>query len=143
MVKQSALHHSLSRTLEIHMFRGLIFFLAYFAYAVASGQDASSLNGTWVATFPSPTGLPRDARVVISNGAGTYQLLAKNRDDPCVGLEAPVLISNMSNEGFDMAILTSKAMVGCRDTKWETKRIDDKTYEGVFGDGRKFVLRRQ
>lgn len=117
--------------------------IACFACMTGFAQEPSSLNGNWVAKFPSASGQPREAKLVISNGAGTYQLLAKSRDDPCVGREAPIVISNVSSEGFELGILASKALTGCRDSQWQAKRVDDKTYEGVFGDGRKFMLTRQ
>ncbi|NRF68927.1 hypothetical protein HLB44_18190 [Aquincola sp. S2] len=109
----------------------------------AVGQSLSSLDGVWLARFPGPQGLPREAKLTLSGGTGSYQLLAKNRDDPCLGVQAPVVVSNLTVEGFDLQIQMSKALNGCRDAFWKPRRVDDRNYEGVFPDGRRFVITRQ
>ena len=110
----------------------------------AISQDAASLDGTWLAKFPAPSTAfnkgSREAKLVIANGAGTFQLSFKAREDPCIGREFPITISNVSTEGFDIDVQASKVLAGCQNFTWKPKRAEGGGYEGTFPDGRKFVL---
>ena len=108
-----------------------------------AAQDLGSLAGIWNASFSTVTGIPRTAKIVIAGDSGTWQTAALNRDNPCIGREVPIAISNVTREGFGLAVIGSKALQGCPDSAWELKRMDDDNYEGQFGDGRKFVLSRK
>ena len=122
------------------MFRRTLLFATFSLSLACSAQDLGSLAGTWTATFSTPAGVSRTAKVVVVGDSGTWQTDAKNRENPCIGLEAPIAVSKVSAEGFGLAVNGSNALQGCPDSAFEMKRVNDKTYEGQFSDGRKFVL---
>jgi len=110
---------------------------------VTFAQEAASLDGDWKARFESLRGAALEADVKIGEAAGTWRTLASNRFDKCIGREFPLVISNLGAEGFDLAIYRSKALTGCQDSVYKMHRVNDKTYESQFEDGRKFQLVRQ
>ena len=108
-----------------------------------AAQNVASLAGTWAGAFALPNGQPREAKIVIAGEVGTWQPYAQNRDNPCIGREFPIDVLNVTPAGFDLAVNSSKSLPGCPDGKFQLKRVDDKTFEGQFPDGRKLVLSRK
>ena len=108
-----------------------------------AAQDVGSLAGTWAGAFAALNGQPREAKIVIAGETGTWQTYANNRDNPCVGREFPIDVLNVTPTSFDLAVNSSKSLPGCPDGKFQLKRVDDKTYESKFPDGRKLVLSRK
>jgi hypothetical protein len=125
------------------MLRLLIACVVSLAPCLSFGQELSSLNGDWVAKFSATNGLPREVLITFKDGAGTYQLLAKNRDDPCIGKVFPTKVDNFSDEGFDFMVLASQAIPGCTNFAWRAVKREGGGYEGVFSDGRKYLLLRR
>jgi hypothetical protein len=106
----------------------------------ARSQDASELNGRWVANVRALDGSTREVRITLENGTGTFKLLVKNREDPCLGLEFPVSILEVTADGFEMMVRASRALAGCPDFRWKPRRAVAGGYEGITPIGAKYVL---
>jgi len=122
--------------------RALSVLAAFFLGLSAFAQAPPSLDGRWSVKYPSMRGATIEVNVVVTNGTGTWQALLKNRNDPCIGTEFPLAMTNATAEGVDVVVSGSKALQGCPDFVWRANRVDDKTYEGTLRDGRKFVMTR-
>jgi hypothetical protein len=109
---------------------------------MVAGQESTSYNGKWVAKFNAPNGQTREAAVAVKDAGGTWQVFAKNRENPCVGREVPIAVTRATQDEFEFDIKNS-ALPGCEDASIKAKRVDDKTFEGQLGDGRKVILVRQ
>ncbi|MDM0074883.1 hypothetical protein QTH90_10860 [Variovorax sp. J2P1-59] len=104
----------------------------------------SDLEGNWTATYATPTGVQREARVSIKGEEGTWKMATArtNREDPCPALAVPFTISK-TEEVYAFAMSPSKAMAGCgSDYTLRVRKVDDKTMKGNFRDGREYVLSR-
>lgn len=124
-------------------FQTCLLALASVASLATVAQPSASLDGDWVAKFNAANGTPREAKVVIHADAGTWKSYARVRGDPCVGLEMPVLVSKVQPDGFEFGVTRSKALAGCKDSVAQMKRVDGKSFEGTWDDGRKILLTRQ
>ena len=126
------------------MFRRTMIFGSMFICLVAAAQDASSLKGDWLVKFNGANGIAREAKLTIDGDNGSYQNAFKvSGGDPCLPIKAPTSVSDVSSEGFQLNILGSKSMTGCADWHLIAKRVDDKTYESQWPDGRKVQLLKQ
>lgn len=128
---------------ETQMFARTLFVVTVSAGLTCAAQDVASLAGTWSGAFALPSGQSREAKIVITGETGTWQTNARNRENPCIGREFPLDVLNVTPTSFDLAVNSSKSLSGCPDGKFQLKRVDDKTYEGQFADGRKLVLSRK
>jgi hypothetical protein len=108
-------------------------------------QTPDSLEGSWSANFSAPNGTQREAAVLIKGDEGNWKLATArvNREDPCVGRPIPFVISK-ADDVFRFAMSPSKGLAGCgEDYTLSMRKVDEKTLEGNFRDGRKFVLTRR
>jgi hypothetical protein len=105
-------------------------------------QDPNPLNGNWIARFNLPNGVSREARLEISGDKGTWQSRASNRNDPCVGKQMPVVVSDFDGQGFKLAILGSQALRGCPDTALDVKREGEQAWLGESPQGLKVLIAR-
>jgi hypothetical protein len=112
--------------------------------ASAIAQETNPYNGTWHAEFESAAqGAKLEGTVVIKDQGGTWDMLARKGNNPCVGREVPITMQKASADELVFEINRSKALPGCNDGIAKLKRTDDKTLEGVFDKGRKIKLIRQ
>ena len=108
-------------------------------------QTPDSLDGKWTANFSAQNGTPREAAVAIKGDEGTWKLASArvNREDPCNGNAIPFVVSK-AEDAYQFAMSPSKGLAGCgSDYTLTMKKVDDKTLEGNFRDGRKFVVTRR
>ncbi|SEB06656.1 hypothetical protein [Variovorax sp. YR216] len=113
--------------------------------ALNCDAQTEALDGAWVAKWNAPNGTGREAKVAIKGEQGTWKMATSrmNREDPCNGNPIPFDVSK-SDEGVAFAMSPSKGMAGCgQDYTLKMKKVDDKTMEGSFRDGRTFTVTRQ
>lgn len=107
-------------------------------------QEASAPTGAWVLKFRSLNGRDIEAKIVFADNAGTFKLTGRlNREDPCSSIEAPIVLSKLTSDGFEMAIKRSQALTGCQDATLTLKRVDASNYEGKLADGRPVAMVKQ
>lgn len=107
--------------------------------------QTETLEGAWVAKWNAPNGTGREAKVAIKGEQGTWRLATSrvNSEDPCIGNSIPFDISR-NDEGVAFAMSPSKGMAGCgQDYTLRMRKVDDKTMEGHFRDGRTFSVTRK
>jgi hypothetical protein len=107
-------------------------FLVGFAVA-AFAQDAANYSGKWRAQVTPPSGKTFEAYVVIDDKAGTWQAMATNRNDPCVGRPVPIAVLTATNDELTFRIKHSEAIPGCVDSTVQVTRVDDKSMKGTRG----------
>ena len=125
------------------MFRWILLLTFCAATGSAFAQASGSLTGKWHAKYPSPSGVPREANVSIEGDSGTWQVTSFDKFDKCIGLKVPLSISKATRNGFTLSLAGSKVLKGCPDSVWRLKRVDDKTFDSTFRDGRTLVMKRQ
>lgn len=125
------------------MFRRILLLTFCVAAGSAFAQASGSLTGKWHANYPSPSGTPREAKVSIDGTSGTWQVTSFDKFDKCVGLKIPLTISKATPNAFTLSLSGSRALKGCADSQWRLKRVDDKTFNVTFRDGRTLVMTRQ
>jgi hypothetical protein len=117
-------------------------FLAVAGSALA--QADHPYNGTWRAELEGAAhGVPLEGTVVIEDEGGTWDILARKGNNPCVGREAPITVQQATADELVFEINRSKALPGCQDGMARLRRTDNNTLEGVFDKGRKVRLVRQ
>lgn len=86
------------------------------ALALASGcavaQSPNPYEGTWKAMWEGRA-RPFEAKVVIKGETGTWKTFARNREDPCTGLEVPITITQASPESLVFKTDFDKVIAGC------------------------------
>jgi hypothetical protein len=121
------------------------FCLAILSPLACLAQTSDSLEGVWTANFNALNGTQREAKVAIKGGEGTWKLATArtNREDPCIGSPIPFTVSK-EEDVIRFAMSPSRNLAGCgADYTLTVKKVDERTLEGSFRDGRKFVLTRQ
>lgn len=117
-------------------------FLACLFSVSSVAQQSSALSGNWKAKYPAPNGALIEASIVVKGDTGTfYQPVI--RGNPCTGRDMPISIDKVTADGFELVRNSSKVMAGCPDVVWQLKRVDDKTFETTFPDGRKALIVRE
>ena len=90
--------------------------------------------------FSSQRGEPREAVLQINGSAGTWEQQIKVRNNPCVGREVSIAVTAVADTELEVHIFNSKSLTGCTDSTIKAKRVDGRTLEGTFEDGRKVTL---
>jgi hypothetical protein len=114
--------------------------------SIAFAQGLNPYNGTWIAKFQDKRGGAQEAELVVKDDGGTWKIWGTPRDtkrNPCIGRDLPITVGLASAAGLAFRIEGSKALTGCPDGRVTLKRVDDKTLEGQFGDGRTLTLVRE
>jgi len=120
--------------------------LCLLAAVCAIAQAEPELNGKWRATFATEGSDGREAEVIIDGAGGTWMTYArgnKDKRDACVGRALPIVIADSGSSTVSLRIEASKALEGCKDRKARLTRVDAKTLEGEFDNGRVIKLVRQ
>lgn len=95
--------------------RTLLLAIALVAVLPAWSQPGR-FEGAWQADFIGSTGLPRSGTVTVQGQAGQWDMDTRSRDNPCVGLAAPIAVRSDGPEGLTFDIQRSKVIPGCSDT---------------------------
>ncbi|ROZ64933.1 hypothetical protein [Ramlibacter sp. WS9] len=82
------------------------------ACACASAQSPNPYEGIWKATWDGRI-RQFEATVVIKGDAGTWKTSARDRNDPCVGLEVPIVVSEASPQLLVFKADFDKVIAGC------------------------------
>lgn len=99
--------------------------------AMAFAQDAVNYSGKWRAQITPPSGKTYEAQVVIEDKAGTWQAIAANRNDPCVGRLVPIAVLTAAADELSFRIKHAEAIPGCVDSTVSVTRVDDKSMQGT------------
>lgn len=114
------------------------------SFVLASlAQENNPYDGNWLAKFNGERGTPEDAKLVVKASAGTWTNSKRISSNPCLGRTTPVVVSRASSSEFEFAVNGSKVLTGCPDFIVSVKRVDDRTLEGQYSDGRKISLVRE
>lgn len=127
----------------MNFLKGLILASAILIPATALAQKAHSYNGKWTAKFDGPVTANVMGTVIIKDDQGSWKTVTLSKKNPCIGLEAPLSVQRATSEELVFEVTRSKALAGCEDTVYTFKRIDDKTLQGEFGEGRKIMMFRE
>lgn len=122
-----------------------IAFVAVACVAAATAWAQSPMDGSWRVTFATEGSEGREALVELTGGTGTWTTYTRgdrDRRDACVGHPFPIALAGDAASGWSL-MLDAKAIPGCRDRKARLKRVDDKTLEGHFDNGRALTLVKQ
>jgi hypothetical protein len=114
-----------------------------FLAASVVAQEPHSYNGTWHAEFENKKGGDMEGTVVIKDQGGTWDIGKKVRNKPCTGLASPITIQRATVDELVFEVNNSKVLMGCKDVLATLKRVDEKTLQGEFAEGRKITLIRQ
>ena len=111
--------------------------------AFTTGAQAQPLlDGTWKATFATEGSEGREATVTIDGLTGSWTTHArstKDKKDVCVGRPLPMTLLDSGSSTVTLRVDASTVVQGCRDRKARLTRVDARTLEGEFDNGR--VLR--
>ncbi len=115
-----------------------------FATAVApvTAQTPNPYDGKWTVSFDGKKTADREGSVVIKGDAGTWDIAAQSRSNPCVGREYPITVKTASTEELVFTVERAKTLAGCKDSTYTFKKVDDKSLAGAVGDGRAASLTR-
>lgn len=108
--------------------------------AAALAQEPNPYNGTWRAEFQGDQGAPREGTVTIKDDSGTWDMLVRAKNNPCVGRPAPIRVRKATADELVFEIARSQALAGCNDGLATLKPVDAKTLVGEFDQGRKLKL---
>lgn len=129
------------RVMRTH--RHLLSVLAACLLAIPAWSQ-STLDGRWRVTFSTEGAQDREAAVELQGATGTWTTYArsdKDKKDACVGRPLPLTLTENAAAGkLDLKLDASSAVAGCRDRKATLQRIDEKTLEGTFDNGRAIRL---
>jgi len=98
----------------------------------AQAQTPAGFVGNWTATWQGER-RPFEAKVVLTSSGGTWKTAAANRNDPCVGIEAPVAVMPNGDDDAGLRLKFSEALAGCQDVTMSLHKVDDKTLSGTRG----------
>ena len=127
----------------MNLLKGLIVASAILVPATALAQNAHSYNGKWTVKFDGQIVANITGTVIIKDDQGSWKVVAHQVKNPCVGLEAPLNVQRATPEELVFEVTRSKALSGCENTVYTFKRVDEKTLQGEFGEGRKIMMSRE
>ena len=119
-----------------------ILVLVAMAASSVFARATNPYNGTWTVSFDGSKTADLEGTVVVTDEGGTWKVLARQRQNPCVGREAPISVLKSSADELVFEVNRSAVLAGCRDWKMKLKKVDEKTLSGVFTDGRAVTLTR-
>ena len=82
------------------------------ACGCAAAQSPNPYDGTWKATWEGRV-RPQEAKLVVSGTGGTWKTFARSREDPCVGLEVPITVTEATAERLTFTTDFAKVVPGC------------------------------
>ena len=101
---------------------------------VASAVFAQTQNpheGTWKATWQGAS-RPLEASVVIKGMAGFWKTYSSSRSNPCVGREAPLVVTSATPDALSFTAKFSDVIATCENFDVELKR-DGALLKGTRG----------
>ena len=123
---------------------GIVLLIAILACATAMAQEGNPYNGNWAATWIGAKAMRKNvANVVIHDSGGTFQNQHASRNNPCVGIKAPIAVTTATADELVFVIKFSTALGGCKDAEVTLKRVDDKTLKGFRNKTMEMTLTRK
>jgi len=111
---------------------------------LALAQTAPPFLGHWSAksvSRVSGAALVIDLVLADSGSTWTYTPIG-GKENPCFKKSFPVTVIAQTDAEMKLQVDGSKALEGCPDFVVEMKRVDEKTYEAQFVDGRRLNFSR-
>ena len=118
----------------------LIFVGALMAFTSVFAQTENPYNGKWTMSFDGKKTADLDGSVVIKDSGGSWDMVAQSRKNPCVGRAYPITVQAANADELVFTVNRAQVIVGCKDSTYTFKKIDEKTMRGDVGDGREMSL---
>ncbi len=122
----------------------LYLFLTSITYAQPITEN--SLSGQWTGTTTAPsTGNELQIRVNLleNKSTWTYFTPITGPRNPCFDREFPITIKGLAENKFSFNVDGTSTLNGCPKFTLIVERVDEKTLNGTFIDGRKAILKRK
>jgi hypothetical protein len=103
-------------------------------------QTPAAFVGTWKVTWQGAKAM-LEAKLVVSESGGTWKTISYNREDPCVGLEAPIVVDKVNGDEARIRLKFSEAMSGCSDATIRVKKLNDNAMSGTRGKAELTITR--
>lgn len=116
--------------------------LGLFAASVCA-QGSNPYDGSWTIKMEGTNRVAYEGDLVIQGEGGSWKVLARDKRDPCIGREAPLVVRTATAEKLVFDVNRSKVLTGCPDWTMKLTPVDDKTLSGQFKDGRVVTFIRQ
>jgi hypothetical protein len=117
-----------------------VFYPSAICSALALAQTTPEFMGHWSARSVSPTsGFELRVELVLAESGSTWTYtpgVGPSRDNPCFKKAFPVRVVAATAPELTLQVDGSMAMAGCPDFVVLLKRVDEKTYDAQFADGR-------
>jgi len=97
--------------------------LTMVATGAVLAQSQNPHDGTWKATWQGAS-RPLEALVVIKGNGGSWKTHASNRSNPCVGREAPIVITAATPDALNFTAKFSDVIASCENFDVEPKRVE-------------------
>lgn len=121
-----------------------VFLATMLACGAVMAQEGNPYNGSWTAAWiGAKKQHPNKALVVIQGDGGTFQNQHASRNNPCVGIKAPIAVKTATADELVFVIKFATALSGCKDTEVALKRVDDKTLKGLRDGKAEITLTRK
>jgi len=121
----------------------VILFTVLLAAVPAFSQTVNPFNGSWTISFDGKKTVDLDGTVAINGTAGTWDMRAQSRKNPCVGREYPITVQKATADELTFTVNRAATLAGCNDSTYTFKKVDDKTLKGELADGRAASLTRK
>jgi hypothetical protein len=99
-------------------------------------QTVNPYNGKWTITFDGNRTADVGGEVVVADDGGSWDIVARSTKNPCLGRGYPITVQKATAEEFSFTVNRAKTLVGCKDSTYTFKRVDDKTLRGELSEGR-------
>ena len=117
-----------------------VFYASAIYSALALAQATPEFLGHWSARSVSPTsGFELRVELVLAESGGTWTYtpgVGPSRDNPCFKKAFPVRVIAATAPEVTLQVDGSTAMAGCPDFVVLLRRVNEKTYDAQFADGR-------
>lgn len=118
-----------------------LFLLAVIALAAPVVALAENpYNGKWTVSFDGKKIVDLSGSVLIKDDGGTWDMVALERKNPCVGLTYPITVEKAGIDELVFTVNRARVLSGCKDSTYTFKRVDEKTMTGEMADGRVMSL---
>ena len=108
-----------------------------------AAQTDNPFNGSWTISFDGKKTVDLDGTVIINGTGGTWDIVAQSRKNPCVGREYPITVQKATSDELTFTVNRAVTLVGCKDSTYTFRKVDDKTLKGELADGRAASLTRK
>jgi hypothetical protein len=122
----------------------------FFSMSVGLAQGEASYDGRWKILLDGKANpisgqqkVNNEGALVLAGQGGTWQLRERNSKDACSGREMPIKVLKTTHKLLSIKILRSRVMAGCHDIKLVFKKVDQRSLEAKFGDGRRVSVTRE